>query len=960
IEGLEAELVGRADELNRLSSVLDNLEKGIGGIVCLLGGAGLGKSRLIRELKSTRDADSVIDWLEISSPSYENYQPYALVQRLIRSLSDLSLADDPDLFWEKVRDLTEQLPEDSAQRCPQVIAALFGLPDPSGQPPLEGELFKRELYALMQELWQRRFSNQPSLLVLEDLHWADSASVDLLLHLLPAVENSPLVLLCSFRPDRSAPSYQVKQVADEGHHHRYTEIRLRPLSDDQSDELVNRLLAIAELPDDLRGRIRERASGNPFFIEEVVRTLIENGAVVPEERSENGTLNRYWRAASGDAVLEIPDSLQGLLAARIDRLEEETRQVVQLASVIGRTFYHRLLAEIGREDHVSMQAVEDQISRLVQQEMIQETARLPELEYRFRNPLMQEIAYQTILLKRRQEFHQRVGAAMEALFPDQLAELAPRLAFHFAEGQVADKALELYTLAGDQAFRLFALENALANYNQAMEWAERSEAGNQQIIHLYRRQGRTLELLLRHDEALETYIALEELGEARRDDALRLAGIASQGLEYNVGQGDIEKARQRSEEALALARELGDRWTEARSLWTLMLALSWIDPSQAQEYGEAGLVIARELVERPEASHEDLELLALILLDLSVPMVGSGQIELARERSAEAQEMFEELGNLPMAATAIQRLGVSYRAEGKFEQAMEKYSQASAIDQSIGNDGGMIGNSLGLLDIYHRVGDYANFFTMVEETIPILAREGRIPVVVFELYRIVAYFHLGAVEQVRQLYDSLLQFVDGRGPIWPDMFLCFAARTYLRAGEVDTARQLLTKIGPDAQVENYLVPLASVYPQARAELALADGDWEEALAYIDEFLEKAHQKGVLAYVPDKLLLKGKILSAAGSPDEAYAVLQEAHALAAEQKARPVLWQICYHLAELEMERGNPAKAQVLKEETRGSIDYIAEHAGGPELRRSFLALPEVQTIVSDTGGELVESTRDPV
>jgi predicted ATPase len=168
------------------------------------------------------------------------------------------------------------------------------------------------------------------------------------LHLLPVVEACPLVLICAFRPDRGAPSYRLKQAADTEYPHRYTEINLRPLTADESDEMVNRLLAIAELPDGLRARIRERAAGNPLYVEEVVRTLIEKGALVTEERLEHGEPRRTWRATSDSATIDIPDNLQGLLTSRIDRLEEETRHVLQLASVIGRSFYQRVLAEIGR------------------------------------------------------------------------------------------------------------------------------------------------------------------------------------------------------------------------------------------------------------------------------------------------------------------------------------------------------------------------------------------------------------------------------------------------------------------------------------------------------------------------------------------------------------------------------------------------------------------------------------
>jgi len=949
IEGLEAELVGRSEEMNRLGSILSALERGIGRIVCLMGGAGLGKSRLVQELKKANGHVSALKWYETASLSYETTYPYALFQQLIRRLNGISASDDAPQFWKKIQALTSQLPDGDEPRYTRVFAALFGLPDPSGQPPLEGEHFKRELYAVMREVWQMRFSTQPTMLVLDDLHWADPASIDLLLHLLPAVEDNPVVLLCAFRPDRNTPAYQIKQTADENYHHRYTEINLRPLSAAQSNELVDRLLAIAELPDSLRERIQERAAGNPFFVEEVVRTLIEKGAVVAEDRPENGAMRRYWRATSKSAVIDIPDSLQGLLTSRIDRLEEDTRHIMQLASVIGRSFYHRVLTELGKQEALTVGVVEEKIGRLVRLEMIKEAARVPEVEYKFRNPLTQEIAYQTILLKRRREFHRRVGAVLESLFKDQLAELAPRLAYHFAEGQQAEKALIYYTMAGDSAFRLFALEGALTNYERALDWAERGEVNNQELIHLYHRKGRTLELLLRHAEALETYQALEALGEARGDDALRLAGILPQGFAFGFGQGDLEKGRQRSEEALALARELGDRRAEARSLWSLLLALTWVDSVKALEYGESGLVIARELASSPQASYEDLEQLALILLDLTLPLVAIGQVKSAREHAIEAQQLFEKLGNLPMASTAGQRLGIAYKMEGQFEQSEIVSDHSMSVDRSIGNAGGIVGGALGLLDLYLETGDFAKFLALVDEIIPLVVREGRMPVATFELYPVAVYNHLGATEQVQQMLDSLLQFLETERGVWSAIFLGHAINALIRAGRIETGKELLDKIAVDFDTKSYLIPWAVQLPQLQAELSLATGALDEALAYVDDFLDGIRKTEVLRYLPEKLLLKGKILRTTGRSDEAYQVLQEAYSLATEQQARTVLWQICAHLAEMETDKGNLAEVQVLNDQARSTIEFIAEHAGRDDLRDAFLALPEVQTILSNGG-----------
>lgn len=949
IDGLEVEMVGRQEELARLQSVLSDLKRGIGRIVCVIGGAGLGKSRLIQELRKQHPAESDVAWYEIASLSYETGDPYAVFQQLIRRLNGISVGEDPEQFWGKIHALMAQVPDSDPERHTRVFASLFSQADPTGQPPLEGEWFKRELYTVMREIWQARFSSQPTVIVFDDLHWTDPASLDLLLHLLPTVETNPIVLLCAFRPDRSAPSFTLKQTADSEYPHRYTEVNLSPLSLEEGDELVDRLLSIADLPEGLRNRLHERAGGNPFYVEEVVRTLIEKGAIVPEDRTENGVVQRYWRATSESAEIDIPDNLQGLLASRIDRLEEITRQVVQLASVIGRSFYHRVLAEIGKPDDMSVQVVEDQVRRLVRLEMIQEAARVPDIEYRFRNPMMQESAYQTILLKRRREFHRRVGAALEQLFPDQLAELTPQLAYHYAEAQAGAKALEYFTRAGDHAFRLFALEEALRNYDQALAWADRGDPGDKQLIHLHQKRGRTLELLLRHDEALETYQALEQLGEARDSDELRLAGISAQGILHTVARFDLESSREYSEKALTLARAIEDRFTEARSFWSLLLAFTWVDGRQAQDYGSQGLEIARELAAQLEVSNEELELLALLLMDLTIPLIGNGQIPSARDYATEARALFEQIGNLAMTATAAQRQGLAFKAEGNYAEAEEVYDHSTELDRSLGNEGGLIGSSLGLLDIYPQVGKYDAFFERIALVKPIIARATGQPDEVVTLYPVQAYHALGAYERVLQLQDTMFSFIQSESLIWPDLFMCYLVRTQLELGELELAREAFSEIRQDSESVNYMIPLAALLPQVNAELALAEGNWQAALSHVDAFIERIRGDGMLSFLPEKLLTRGRILKAAGQMQAAWEAFREALTLAVQQNACPVLWQAAAHLAEMAQDQGDQSEAQALYEQARMAVDYIADHAGGDDLRAAFLAIPQVETIISKTG-----------
>jgi class 3 adenylate cyclase/tetratricopeptide (TPR) repeat protein len=465
IEGLYAPMVGRDAELLTLRQVMADLKQGLGRIIFVLGEAGLGKTRLISEahavFKSLGNTQAI--WVETFSLSYETNQAYGLFQRLMRRIGGIEYGDPPVVLREKLGVLVGKMDAARRPRALQVFSALFGLESENDGAPMDDETFKRELCEAMYLWWKVHFSLQPAVLVFDDMHWCDAASAELLRQLLPLTGESPLILLYAMRAERNVPAWQIKTTADEEYGHRYTELALRPLSDADGSELIDRLLANPDLPDTLRASILEKSGGNPFFIEEVVRTLIDNGVLVAEE--VNGGDKRVWHATSASADFSIPDNLQSLLAARLDRLEESTRGTLQLASVIGRSFYHRVLQAVDEASH----ELDKHLNTLLRMELIREAARVPEVEYTFRNPLTQEAVYKTILIKRRRTFHQRVGEAMESIYGDRLEGLFGLLAYHFALADDHEKAIDYYRKGARQAVALFAYDDAVQNLRRALE-----------------------------------------------------------------------------------------------------------------------------------------------------------------------------------------------------------------------------------------------------------------------------------------------------------------------------------------------------------------------------------------------------------------------------------------------------------------------------------------------------------
>jgi tetratricopeptide (TPR) repeat protein len=252
-----------------------------------------------------------------------------------------------------------------------------------------------------------------------------------------------------------------------------------------------------------------------------VRTLIDNGVLVAEEHEVNGTAKRVWRATRAGADFAIPDNLQSLLSARMDRLEESTRGTLQLASVIGRSFYHRVLQAVDEASH----ELDKDLGTLLRMELIREAARVPEMEYAFRNPLTQEAVYQTILIKRRRGFHQRVGEAMESIYADRLDGLFGLLAYHFALANEHEKAIDYYRKAARQAVALFAYDDAIQNLRSALKLIEE---GKQTETHM---------ILL--EELGDVYRLLRDIGQAIAiyHDSLHLWEALPEGDSSSVSPG---------------------------------------------------------------------------------------------------------------------------------------------------------------------------------------------------------------------------------------------------------------------------------------------------------------------------------------------------------------------------------------------------------------------------------------
>jgi tetratricopeptide (TPR) repeat protein len=771
-------------------------------------------------------------------------------------------------------------------------------------------------------------------LVFDDLHWSDPASIALLLHLLPLTEQVPLLILAVMRPENQAPGLQVKQAAESEYGYRYNEISLQPLSAADSNELVDNLLAISNLPDPLRARILQKSEGNPFFVEEVVRTLIESEAV---ERDETGW---HWEATAADETIEIPGNVQTLLTARIDRLGVETRGTLQLASVIGRYFYRRVLARIANQGA----DLDDQLLILQGTQLIQETSRLPELEYIFRHALTQEAAYSTILLRQRRRFHAQVGEVLESLFPDQHEALAGSLARHFFLAQDYQRALHYHTLAGDAAFRQFATVEAIEHYSKSIECSGKvDQVTTDQLVHLYTRQGRAYELGNQFDEALDNYQRMVELAQHRDDKALLLSSLTSQCIvrATHTPLYDPPAAKTLGEEALRLARELGDRAAEARVLWALLVVIDkgGGDKQRALAYGQKSLTISRELGLTAQLGHTYHDLASLYM--------SFDRYEEARQAALNARAVWLELNNTPMLADSYVVTATVSQFIGDYEAAIADAQEMQRISKSIGNIWSQIIAHFYEASAYLQQGDFGRTFKNLQRGLDLAQNGGIIAFKDIANGNLISlYLQSGAPELAEPLAEEIYQNRDRLVFGFYSMIMSYVARLKLSKGDLPQAEQIISEAyPPDLDAADLLFYVAASIHVVEALLYMAQTRPEQALESLDKLVERARRIGARGHLAEPLLIQGKALTAMDKPDQACEVLHEARAVAGKIGQRTVLWQILAALAEIEEQQGNKGKAKTYRDEARNIVDYIAAHSGS-ELRSSFLSLPEVKIFLA--------------
>jgi class 3 adenylate cyclase/tetratricopeptide (TPR) repeat protein len=610
------QLVGRERELGLLHECLARAKAGRGQVVGIVGEPGVGKSRLLYEFRKSLERERVT-WLEGHCVAYGQATPYLPILRILRTNFQIEEDDNPLQIQEKLRQGIHRL-DPTLEGILPFLHDLFSLPGANeALKHLDPKDKRQKTFEAIRTLTVAGSQRRLHVLILEDLHWIDKISEDYFAFVTAGLAGVPVLLLTTQRP-----GYTVRW-ADKTY---YTQIALDLLGEGETDALVAALLGSRHLPSDLVRIVREKAEGNPLFVEEITASFLERGMLV----RRNGEI--LW---TGGVPVEFPATIQDIIRARIDRLEEPVKRTVQAASVIGREFGLRLLTRISE---VAAE-VQHYLEALTHAELIHETRFFPELEYIFKHAVTQDVAYQSLLAQRRKELHGAIGRAIEDLYADRLAEHATILAYHYARSERQDKTVEYALLAGDQAARLYANAEATTYYEQALTMARALPPAPPAHC-------------------------------AEIDAALKLAAVG-------MTRQDIERDRRNVERARALAEQLQDEGRLAQALyWLGRLQYVLGDSASAIAYAEQSLEIADRLSDETLAAPPvNLMARASCWFDLSK----------ACRMFERSVEQMSRLGNKGEEATASGFAGFLFAFTGEFDRALAYAKRAVELAQEIKN-----------------------------------------------------------------------------------------------------------------------------------------------------------------------------------------------------------------------------------------------------------------------------------
>lgn len=918
ILGQDTPIVGRDSELSTLRDVIAGVRQGKGQICSVIGEAGVGKSKLAAALRDDLSAERCLSpwlidaadptqvrWAEARCLSYNSSVPYAPFIDLFGSLFDIATDDDPVAARSKIEAaVASVLPQ--AQPQATFLAALLGIEPSEDQAEiisgLEPPMLQKKIFSAAIDYIEACSLSSPGVLVLEDLHWADPVSLALLEELMRATDRSMLAIIVLMRPYREDAAWGFHETAARSFSHRYRSVRLDPLDESHAREMVADLLGDGRLPDALYEVIGERAEGNPFFVEEILRELMEAGALT---RDDGG-----WAFNGDPDRISIPGGVTGLLTARLDRLEERSRLVLQLASVLGREFEFSELGELAG----SAEDTDIALTDLMRRDLLVEQSRIPTRTYAFRHALIQETAYDTILLKTRRALHAEVAERLIA------TDAEPHeIAHHLLESRQEHRAVPYLAEAGDRASRAMSLVDAIHHYDRALTWAGENE-DLEMMKRIYEGLGAAYSLIPDLSEASASYQKMLELGRERAEPSVQITALNRLGFTAAALGGDYDQATEHLEEARRLAEEHGDGVGLAEyHMNSCLIATTRGDMEKAAahdaettrlgaEVGSDAIMVGGMLqrvlsliyATRYDEAIRTLEKVKETTAGITNPgistmvasaeqffLVRGGDIRQAWEVARAAAEEASRLGS-SSAGNITLMAGHAADLLGDYEHALALYAQTKRIGEEMGQFFNAAAAAAGMVRIYTELGITDDETQDLRRAaIDWLAAPlgGTLTSTVWsELGR--AALQEGRLEEAADIFSTGIAGTSAAKMLETPSLLFGLAAVRTAQGEIDIARGLIDE-GSEFIAERQMAWYRPFEALARGRMLIAGGRHADAVEVLEEGSADAESMGMMSHGWRLRAAQAEALAGAGLAEASDEALSAADSLIDTQANRIV-------------------------------------------------------------------------
>jgi|WetSurMetagenome_2_1015567.scaffolds.fasta_scaffold05743_2 class 3 adenylate cyclase/tetratricopeptide (TPR) repeat protein len=656
LHGLRAKLVGRVSEMALLVAAAERMQQGRVAVVSICGDPGTGKSRLVEEFKTTLDRQR-FQWLAAYAYGYTHKIPYWPLIDLLNRIWKIEEEDSPDSVRRKIEVGARAILGRTEGAC-SLIGSLYALDSPELQ-GMSPELWRARLFDTIRNILAVFAARRPTIICLEDLQWADPPSLELVRFLI-AGGTVPALFLCVFRPPFELfPGKELENIEDG-----YQELRLQDLTPVEAEQMMESLLRTRTIPPELRQFMHRRTEGNPFYLEEVVNSLIESETLVQRDGA--------WELTKPLSESGISPTIHGVIAARLDRLDAEMKKVLQEASVIGRNFLYVILQHItALRDYL-----QDCLSGLERLDLIRTKALQPELEYIFKHALTQEVVYTGLLRKERQAVHERIGQVMEVVFRDRLPEIYETLALHYTQGNSADKAVDYLVKSGEKSQKRYAVEESHHYFKEAFDLLTRNRREH------FPDAERLIDLILKWASVFYysgEYRKLQELFEAHRSLAETLNDKSRLGMFYawlSCALWHREKGHDAYDylvKALRLGGESGDLLLQGyANTWLTWTCLELGRLDEAAKYAEKAQILC-------QSADVDHYLYFNSLAGLAYVHFHRGERRETLEKGRTLVEFGQEHSNIRCMVMGYCFMGYSYMTGGDIPVAASYFEEAVRV-----------------------------------------------------------------------------------------------------------------------------------------------------------------------------------------------------------------------------------------------------------------------------------------